>query len=369
MIQKCRARKTLDGFTLVELLVVIAIIGILVALLLPAIQAAREAARRTQCTNNLKQIGLGIQNHENAKGYYPSAGTNVGDFVTDPLIGAKAGFERFGWGYQILPYIEENNLYQTSRGFQPYAPIPALGNQALVEIPVAVFNCPSRGQRIAADPTTGTRYALSDYAGVMFNYLLDQWQNSFNYNTATGKNLKNYGWRSIISKGGHFDGTNYTRWRSIRAKDVTDGTSHTIAVMEKAVWIERYNPPDDSSANWNDIPCWAHNAHQTTMRSIAGDGGLAFGSTTDNGSPVSAGTAGRGVGPSPVPDTANSVDGQSRASSPDQGFGSPHTDIMFAVFGDGSVRGINESVDSAMGGVLFRLGCRDDGLTFDASAY
>src|SRR5436309_8228610 len=101
---------TRRAFTLVELLVVIAIIGILVALLLPAVQAARESARRMQCQNNLKQIGVAMLNFHDAKKAYPSAGTNGDDFYTDPQIGAKAGFERFGWGFQILPYLEETRL-------------------------------------------------------------------------------------------------------------------------------------------------------------------------------------------------------------------------------------------------------------------
>src|SRR5438105_2876701 len=87
-MQRCHTRGSV-GFTLVELLVVSAIIGILVSLLLPAIQAARESARRMQCQNNLKQIGVAILNFHEAKKAYPSAGTNSDDFYyTDPKIGA-----------------------------------------------------------------------------------------------------------------------------------------------------------------------------------------------------------------------------------------------------------------------------------------
>ncbi len=95
-----RDAATLCGFTLVELLVVIAIIGILVALLLPAIQAAREAARRAQCQNHLKQLALACINYESAKKHMPPG------FVSQPHI-----TEAWGWGVFILPYIEEQAIY------------------------------------------------------------------------------------------------------------------------------------------------------------------------------------------------------------------------------------------------------------------
>ena len=105
-----RARR---GFTLVELLVVIAIIGILVALLLPAIQAAREAARRTDCKNRLKQIGLALQNHASTLRVFPTGGAVIYPKIEDYVAGGKPlgpDKQGLGWAYQILPYLEEGAL-------------------------------------------------------------------------------------------------------------------------------------------------------------------------------------------------------------------------------------------------------------------
>src|SRR5450755_3308256 len=97
------------AFTLVELLVVIAIIGILVALLLPAIQAAQEAARRDQCINHLKQMSLAFMNHESMHKFFPCSGWNAW-YLGDPQLGAGR-LQPGGWTYQILPFIEEQQVY------------------------------------------------------------------------------------------------------------------------------------------------------------------------------------------------------------------------------------------------------------------
>src|SRR5215471_7024511 len=102
------------AFTLVELLVVIAIIGILVALLLPAIQAAREAARRSECQNHLKQLSLGCHLHVDAHGFFPTVGWGY-KWVGDPALGFNVG-QPGGWHYSVLPFIEETALHDMAAG-------------------------------------------------------------------------------------------------------------------------------------------------------------------------------------------------------------------------------------------------------------
>ena len=137
------------GFTLIELLVVIAIISVLIALLLPAVQSAREAARRLQCTNNLKQIGLALQNYEGTYGGYPP-GFIVGIWPPDPAL--PAAYYRWGVLAFLTPYLEQTNVFNSlnfsfpiysptdpSTGFTPIFP----ANTTAVATLVGLFLCPS----------------------------------------------------------------------------------------------------------------------------------------------------------------------------------------------------------------------------------
>jgi prepilin-type N-terminal cleavage/methylation domain-containing protein/prepilin-type processing-associated H-X9-DG protein len=123
-----RHRSAVRGFTLVELLVVIAIIGVLVALLLPAIQAAREAARRTECTNHLKQIGTAIQVYHDAHKQFPTGRNGRNQYAVS-------------WAYFILPQIEEQSLYDA---FVEGQRVDAEVNAATMRTPISVYACPSR---------------------------------------------------------------------------------------------------------------------------------------------------------------------------------------------------------------------------------
>src|SRR5687768_5426071 len=125
------------GFTLVELLVVIAIIGVLVALLLPAVQATREAARRSSCSNNLKQIGLGLHNYHDVILSFPSG------YIDSPV----ASREQWGWAALMLPYIEQGPLHDklgVSRGtLDQQLVVNGAVVVAAAESPLKVFMCPS----------------------------------------------------------------------------------------------------------------------------------------------------------------------------------------------------------------------------------
>ena len=162
------------AFTLVELLVVIAIIGVLVALLLPAVQFARESARRTKCENNLKHIVLGLHNFESTYGYFPSAyegpGTNPG----------------WGWGSAVLPFCEQRNLYDAAQvntaifgaGANPAMPtvhsetkLPLFrcpSDPAPDKNPIRLFHATSNYRAVSGPVEMYTFYVDHDYGGVLY---------------------------------------------------------------------------------------------------------------------------------------------------------------------------------------------------------
>jgi prepilin-type N-terminal cleavage/methylation domain-containing protein len=177
-----RAQRT--GFTLIELLVVIAIIAILIALLLPAVQQAREAARRTQCRNNLKQLGLGLHNYHDTFNVFPPGHLHRGTWDgvgPDPANAAGDGGTGFAWSAMILPYMDQAPLYNQFNYNVPImrAGVPAaVANGTLSASTVPYARCPSDiapvtqntgaaadPHRIAAQATTSYKASAGSYDG------------------------------------------------------------------------------------------------------------------------------------------------------------------------------------------------------------
>ncbi|MGY8767061.1 MAG: DUF1559 domain-containing protein [Pirellulales bacterium] len=213
--------KKRTGFTLVELLVVIAIIGILIALLLPAVQQAREAARRMSCTNNMKQLGLASHNYHDTFGSFPSGYIATTSDNKTPFAHGEPGW---GWGALILPYMEQGNASNSLIHFN--LPIADSANLAARQYYVPGYSCPSDNApeifELAAESHshgTGTgsgptKIPTANYVGVFGTIELDTCEN-----TPIGQ----------ICKG---DGVMHHNSR-IRFADITDGTSHTMMVGER----------------------------------------------------------------------------------------------------------------------------------------
>ncbi len=236
------------GFTLVELLVVIAIIGILISLLLPAVQSAREAARRLHCRNNLRQIGLATQLHIESQKFYPTGGWGWW-WVGDPERGFGKN-QPGGWVYNILPFIEQGSLHDMPKKAASAADKLTLTNQ-MVHIPVSMMTCPTRreaiplpkikdGLRVANNsaPNSPTDNVLtrSDYAACCGNQSFNQ----YDIDTGVGGGPKSYetanSWKwpeaDNPNSKDYQNGVSYMR-SAVRLIDVKRGASHTILAGEK----------------------------------------------------------------------------------------------------------------------------------------
>lgn len=271
------------GFTLIELLVVIAIIAILIALLLPAVQQAREAARRTQCKNNLKQIGLALHNYLDVARVFPPGWIAVDDTGAPS---AHEGTSGVGWATMILPYMEQANIYNQ---FNASLPLTDPANAAFLRNQIPGYKCPSDPQPeffFIAEEGSGaliTGLPIANYIGSFGTEELDGCENA-------------PGDLPVMADGTcRGDGVFYHNSR-VRLADITDGTTNTLLVGERRTvpdldWFTTWpgmiaegeeafqrvcgsadHPPNDPSAHFDDFS--SH--HTGGAQFCLGDGSVRF---------------------------------------------------------------------------------------------
>lgn len=293
-----------SGFTLVELLVVIAIIGILVALLLPAVQAAREAARRTQCLNKAKQIALACHNYESNRKHFPSgAVTTIESSVTDNCTISANTPGGVPWTVAILPYLEEQALFDRFDLEQPFfSHYPSGGgqvgepNESAQLTPLDKFKCPSNGSIAPTDPA-------NSYYGVMGGGPLPTPEYG---GCSTTGNQRVYFYNGIFFNNSE-----------LRVARITDGTSNTYLLGETL-----YHQLKVSHPNWYES--WASTLYIRPSDSLYLNVAAAL------------------VG-------INALDCDPEFSNCHQhvtrGFGSKHVGGCHFAMADGSVRFENEDID------------------------
>jgi prepilin-type N-terminal cleavage/methylation domain-containing protein len=219
-----RTRSDRHAFTLIELLVVMAIIAVLIGLLLPAVQKVREAANRTQCGNNLKQIGLACHLHVDTYSQFPTGGNGYSASRTwEGGVPATYRNQWWAWGYQILPYIEQANLWAHPT------------DEVVAGTPLALYFCPSRRRPTAL---SGGPWAVFNYPRAMTDYVGNAGTSDQGND---GSGIYGDGSDGLII---HLGSAGL-----VGLKDVVDGTSNTLLVGEKhmnSAFVTIECQPDDN---------------------------------------------------------------------------------------------------------------------------
>jgi prepilin-type N-terminal cleavage/methylation domain-containing protein len=392
---KARLRKR--GFTLIELLVVIAIIGVLIALLLPAIQAAREAARRGSCTNNMKQLGLALHNYHDAMHQFPPSMLQTSD-TNSGIVGKPKGFS---WMVALLPHLDNESLY-TNLKIHEWGPATALMNlspagsgavYAVLNTSLPVLICPSNPNQLFGNPALGTgaaQNALTNYKAMGASHWqslaqANGWHPGFTKDgaPASGANAvqplyPDFGALAQAQKRTamylHPDG-GMPPATPIRIADFLDGTSHTIVVAESiddspsSTWCDGVESvqfglsPYTKTSTYNmTTPLKTSDFDQWPKKALSAQP-LYYAPTGYNGAfgddaAVDAMTIFPSISCDYDPtkgaqrtmyafDTTNCnpIDTWGATGEPHYGFSSAHRSIVNHLMGDGSVRGINKQID------------------------